>query len=59
MFNYFREVRAELRHVNWPSRQQTVVYTGVVIVVSLITAAYLGLLDYIFSLIIQHVVHIK
>jgi preprotein translocase subunit SecE len=56
MFNYFKEVRAELKHVSWPSRQQAVVYTVVVIAVSIITAVYLGLWDFIFTSIIKHIV---
>jgi preprotein translocase subunit SecE len=56
MINYFKEVRGEMRHVSWPSRQQTILYTSIVVGVSLLTAAYLGLLDYIFSLIIQKII---
>jgi len=56
MPNYFKEVRAEMKHVSWPSRTQTIVYTVVVIGVSLLTAAYLGAWDYLFSLLIQRIV---
>jgi preprotein translocase subunit SecE len=49
MINYFKEVRAELRHVSWPTRAQTITYTAMVIGISLVAAAYLGVLDYIFS----------
>ncbi len=55
MFNYLREVRAELRHVNWPSRQQTILYSVVVIVVTILVSSYLGILDYGFSAVIQHI----
>jgi preprotein translocase subunit SecE len=56
MFTYFKEVRAEMKHVSWPTRRQTVVYTLVVIAVSLITSVYLGLLDYLFSYVIKHII---
>jgi preprotein translocase subunit SecE len=56
MFNYFKDVRAELRHVSWPTRQQTIVYTVVVVAVSLGTATYLGLWDYLLSALIQHII---
>jgi preprotein translocase subunit SecE len=56
MFNYFRDVRAEMKHVSWPSRPLIIVYTLVVVGVSLATALYLGLLDYIFRLIIEHII---
>lgn len=54
--DYFKEVRAEMKHVSWPTRRITVVYTSIVIGVSLGVAIYLGLLDYLFSLAIRHIV---
>lgn len=56
MFNYFKEVRGEMKHVSWPSRRQTIVYTVVVIGVSLGTAVYLGLWDYLFSEIVKLII---
>ena len=56
MWNYFKEVRAEMKHVAWPTRRQAIIYTIVVIGVSLATAVYLGLLDYIFSALIKLVI---
>lgn len=56
MPNYFKEVRAEMKHVSWPTRRQAVVYTVVVIGVSLGVAVYLGVLDYIFTALIQKVI---
>ncbi len=57
MPQYFKEVRAEMKHVSWPSRNQAIVYTLVVVIVSLATAIYLGLLDYVFDLIVQKIVN--
>lgn len=56
MWNYFKEVRAEMKHVSWPSRRQAIVYTVVVIAVSAATAVYLGLLDYVFGAIIKKII---
>lgn len=56
MLQYFKDVRAEMRHVSWPTQRQAVVYTVVVIAVSLITAVYLGLWDYVFSALIQKII---
>ena len=56
MWNYFKDVRAEMRHVSWPTRTQTIAYTVVVIAVSLGVALYLGLWDYIFSAIIRRII---
>ncbi len=56
MFNYFRDVRAEMKHVSWPSRPLIVAYTLVVVAVSVATAIYLGLLDYVFRLFIEQII---
>ena len=46
---YFREVRVEMAKVKWPTKNDTVNYTIVVIGVSLAVAAFLGALDFIFT----------
>jgi len=46
---YLRDTRGELRHVSWPTGRQATVYTVLVIVLSLIVAALLGLFDFIFT----------
>ncbi len=50
---YLKETRAELKHVSWPTRRQTLVYTGVVIAISLLTALYLGAFDYLFTALLK------
>jgi len=45
---YFRESRIELRKVTWPSREQTVNLTLVVVVVCVAIALFLGGIDYVF-----------
>ena len=49
LWTFVKEARAELRKVNWPTRQQTIKFTGVVIGVSLGVAVFLGALDYLFE----------
>jgi preprotein translocase subunit SecE len=44
------EVGAELRKVYWPPRQETLAFTGVVLFVVAFVAIYLGVIDYILSL---------
>ena len=56
LINYIREVRAELSHVSWPTPRQTISYTIVVILISLIVSAYLGLLDFGFEAILKKIV---
>ncbi|HEY4493293.1 MAG TPA: preprotein translocase subunit SecE [Candidatus Paceibacterota bacterium] len=47
---FIKETRAELKHVAWPSRKQTVQVTALVIAVSLFVALFLTLFDWLFSL---------
>jgi len=42
---FLKEVKVELSKVNWPTRQQTILYTIVVVAMSLVFAGFLGLLD--------------
>jgi preprotein translocase subunit SecE len=49
IIRYIKETSAELKHVNWPSRKQTLIYTSLIIVISLFVAAYLGLFDWLFT----------
>lgn len=46
---YIRETRAELRKVVWPSRQEAINLTLVVIVTVLGMAAFLGTIDYLLT----------
>ncbi|MCI0565747.1 preprotein translocase subunit SecE [bacterium] len=47
--DYLRDTKGELRHVSWPTRKQTVNFTVLVIILSLLTAAILGAFDYVFT----------
>jgi preprotein translocase subunit SecE len=47
--DYIKETRAEMSHVNWPTREQTIRFTLMIIAVSVLTAALLGLSDFVFS----------
>jgi preprotein translocase subunit SecE len=53
LWTFVKEARAELRKVNWPTRAQTVKFTGVVIGMSLGVAIFLGTLDYFFEYILR------
>lgn len=48
--NFLKEVREELSKVVWPSREQTIRYTILVIIVSVVVGLFLGGLDYILTL---------
>ncbi len=47
--SFFKEVYIELRKVNWLSRNQVIRYTLIVLALTILTAAFLGGLDYLFS----------
>ncbi len=53
---YLQETRAELTHVSWPTRKQAIIFTIAVIVISLLTAFFLGAFDYLFSVILGKII---
>lgn len=53
---YFREVYAELKRVDWPSRQELTAMTIVVIVVLGLMSIYLGLWDLLFAWVFQRAI---
>jgi preprotein translocase subunit SecE len=50
---FFREVKVELQKVTFPTRQETVGSTVVVLVLTVILAIYLGLSDWLLARIVQ------
>ncbi|HCC84539.1 MAG TPA: preprotein translocase subunit SecE [Candidatus Pacebacteria bacterium] len=57
--NYFGEVKAELAKVTWPTQNQTMALTWLVIGVSLVVALYLGLLDALFQRLVEWLIGLK
>lgn len=53
IINYAKDTKNELRHVSWPTRKQAILYTILVIAISLATAALLGLFDFVFVYLIE------
>jgi preprotein translocase subunit SecE len=51
---WFRDVMSELRKVTWPTRQETMNLTLVVVVVSAVLGMFLGGLDYGFNWLIEN-----
>ena len=43
------EVIEELKKVDWPSRQETIRLTTIVIVISLIIGGYIGIIDFLLA----------
>lgn len=54
--SFLRETKDELKKVVWPTRQEVIRLTFVVITVSLIVGLFLGGLDFVFVKIIGTVV---
>ena len=46
---WVRDVRSELRKVVWPTREEAIKLTTVVVVLSVIVGFFLGMVDAIFS----------
>ena len=54
--DYIKETRVELKHVSWPTRRQTVIFTIIVILISLGVAFFLGFFDFIFTKLLERFV---
>tara|TARA_B100000508_G_scaffold113034_1_gene91536 strand:- start:8408 stop:8596 length:189 start_codon:yes stop_codon:yes gene_type:complete len=54
---YFRDTAAELKQVSWPTQQQAIMYTALVIGISAVVALYIGVFDYLFSQFINLVIN--
>ena len=46
---FYRETVGELRKVTWPTRQEAINLTIIVLIVTFGMSAFLGMLDYLFS----------
>ena len=53
---FFSESQQELRHVNWPTRDEAIRLTTIVIGISVGLAVFLGSFDYLFSFLIKNIV---
>ena len=56
LFPFLKEVRLEIKKINWPTRKETIKYTLIVVGVSAAVATFLGTLDYIFSSILNKLI---
>ena len=46
---YFRDTVAEMKHVRWPTQNQALMYTGVVIGISIIVMVFVSVADFVFT----------
>jgi preprotein translocase subunit SecE len=54
---YLRESLEEMKKVTWPTKTETKNYTLMVIGISLGVAAFLGLLDFIFTKTLEYLIN--
>lgn len=54
--NFFKEVKIEMKKVSWPTRQETIRYTLMVVLVSAGVALFLGGLDFLFTFLMNQFV---
>ena len=52
--DFLKEVRLEMKKVNWPTRKETIKYTLIVVGLSIVVAAFLGGLDYVFTTLLNN-----
>lgn len=53
---YLKGSWEELRKVTWPSKKDTTKHTTIVIVFSVAIAAFIGLLDFVFNVLLELIV---
>lgn len=52
---YIRATAAELSQVSWPTQHQAMLYTALVIGITVVVALYVGVFDYLFAEVIAAV----
>ncbi|MFO7883083.1 MAG: preprotein translocase subunit SecE [Kosmotogaceae bacterium] len=52
-WRFFSEVKSEAKKVTWPNRNQLISSTGAVVVVLIVSGAFLALLDLLFTNVIS------
>ncbi|MCH7529904.1 preprotein translocase subunit SecE [Patescibacteria group bacterium] len=53
LINYIKETKGELKHVSWPTRKQSIIFTVLVICISIFTALFLGFFDFVFTFLLE------
>lgn len=55
---YLKEVRGEIRKVTWPSRQEILRLSAIVIVVLVAMSAFMAVIDYAFSWLMRLIINL-
>jgi len=55
--SYLKQVKTEAKKVNWPTRQETIKYSLLVVGISFVVAIILGGLDLLFKQAVMFLIH--
>lgn len=53
---YLKDAYAEIKNITWPSKQEVKQHTILVIAISVAVAFFLGLCDYVLSIVVQQLI---
>ncbi|MBU1045803.1 preprotein translocase subunit SecE [Patescibacteria group bacterium] len=56
LFLYLKQVKTEVKKINWPTRKETIRYALTVIVISAAVAIFLGGLDFVFGSLLRKLI---
>ena len=56
VMQYLRETRAELRKVVWPTREEAINLTGIVVGTIVAMSIFMGFFDYVFTLLFRFLI---
>lgn len=52
---FFKDIEVEIKRISWPGISETVRSTAAVIFISILLASFLGLVDFLFSIIVRYI----
>ncbi|MGB2761938.1 MAG: preprotein translocase subunit SecE [Minisyncoccales bacterium] len=58
IITFLKEAKLELKKVNWPTRQETLKYTLIVVCISIAVAIFLGGLDVVFNRLLERILNL-
>jgi len=53
LISYLKDTQAEIKHVSWPTRNQAIAFTIVVVLISVFVSFFLGFFDYLLKLVLE------
>ena len=56
IIQFLTDVRSEFKKITWPTKDQTIKQTGIVLGISLVTALFLGVVDLGLSELVKQVI---